>query len=106
MIKTLLITGASSGIGRASALSLAAAGFTVLGSVRTEAAAEDLKRVSDGIVEPVQLDIAEDHSIEKFLTRYADKFESDGLFGLVNNAGQYALGSRELTPMESWRKTF
>ena len=60
MTGAVVITGASSGIGRASALRLARGGFTVYAGVRKDADAERLR--ADGI-EPLMLDVTDESSI-------------------------------------------
>jgi len=105
-MKKVLITGASSGIGRAAALHLANSGFEVFGTVRTVAAGEELEKHSAGKVTSALLDIADEDSVNQFCNDHFGLFEADGLFALVNNAGQYRLGPLELTPIEEWRKAF
>ena len=55
---TVVITGASTGIGRATALRLARAGFDVLAGVRREEDGADL-RAQDGRIEPVLVDVTD-----------------------------------------------
>ncbi|MCU0260237.1 MAG: SDR family oxidoreductase [Ilumatobacteraceae bacterium] len=83
-----VVTGANSGIGRATAIHLAAAGHRVLGTVRSTAKAEKLRVMSAeaGVeVELVELDVADDDSVRD---GFADIFERAGRVDhLVNNAG-------------------
>lgn len=86
--KTVLITGASTGLGRATALHLAERGFRVLGAVRK---AEDGERLvadcASGRAEHVVLDVTDEASIAAAAEQVAGKVGDRGLWGLVNNAG-------------------
>lgn len=86
--KTVLITGASTGLGRETALHLAGQGFRVLGAVRK---AEDGERlVADcpsGRADHVVLDVTDEASIAAAAAEVAGKVGDRGLWGLVNNAG-------------------
>jgi NAD(P)-dependent dehydrogenase (short-subunit alcohol dehydrogenase family) len=95
--KTVLITGANSGIGYQAALELARHGAHVLMGVRSrakgEAALTRLLREAPGAsAEIVELDMASLASIRRFAERYAGPLDV-----LVNNAGVMALPTRELT---------
>jgi NAD(P)-dependent dehydrogenase (short-subunit alcohol dehydrogenase family) len=84
-----VVTGANSGIGRATAIHLAASGHRVIGTVRTAARAEKLNAMAAqaGVeVELVELDVADDESVR---TGFHEIFErTDGRVDhLVNNAG-------------------
>lgn len=96
-----VVTGANSGIGRATALHLAAAGHTVFGTVRSvDRAGKLLAAVDDaGVsVELVELDIAEDTSVRDGFARIlADAGRVDHL---VNNAGVGGNGVVEETSAE------
>lgn len=96
-----LVTGASTGIGRAIARAVTAAGFLCLGTVRSRADAEELE--DEGIV-PVILDVTDRDSVEH--ARRAAEEELDGLplFGLVNNAGVAPAGPLERQPPEEFRR--
>jgi NAD(P)-dependent dehydrogenase (short-subunit alcohol dehydrogenase family) len=85
-VRSALVTGASTGIGRATALRLDAAGWRVFAGVRREEDAEDLRRAgSDGLA-PLILDITEPDQVAAAAERIASDGEG-GLDGLVNNAG-------------------
>jgi NAD(P)-dependent dehydrogenase (short-subunit alcohol dehydrogenase family) len=106
---TALITGASTGIGEASALRLAKAGWTVLAGVRDEAALRRLaaQQVAGRIV-PVTLDVTDPEQIAQAASRVS-KLDGEGspagrLDGLVNNAGIGVGGPLELIPVEELRR--
>jgi NAD(P)-dependent dehydrogenase (short-subunit alcohol dehydrogenase family) len=90
--RTVLVTGASTGIGRTTALMLAELGASVLAGVRSPAAGEALGPT----VRPVQLDITNPDDLAALdLTR---------LDGLVNNAGIAISGPLEFLPVEQLRQ--
>ena len=88
--RQVLITGASSGIGRAAAIELAGRGHRVFASARRLAALEELAGEHPGI-QAVPLDVSEDASVNGALRVVDELTAGRGLDVLVNNAG-YALG--------------
>jgi NAD(P)-dependent dehydrogenase (short-subunit alcohol dehydrogenase family) len=95
-VRTVVVTGASSGIGLASALRLANSGWRVFGGVRTDEAAAVLR---DGGVEPVELDVTDaDHISAAANTVGAE------LHGLVDNAGIAVAAPLELVPLDELRR--
>ena len=91
-----LISGASSGIGRATALRLAAHGWTVFAGVRDDAAARELARAG---AHPVHLDITDPDSVRAAADHVRAATRGAGLDALVNNAGIALLRPVEgLTP--------
>jgi NAD(P)-dependent dehydrogenase (short-subunit alcohol dehydrogenase family) len=105
-----LITGASTGIGRATALRLADDGWTVLAGVRGEAAAEALRDAADGArerVQPVTLDVTDAAQIAAAADRVEEVAPSGGgLDALVNNAGIGVGGPIELVSMDDLTRQF
>jgi NAD(P)-dependent dehydrogenase (short-subunit alcohol dehydrogenase family) len=84
----VVVTGANSGIGRATAIHLAGKGYTVYGTVRSVSKATKLNAMAaDAGVEVklVELDIADDDSVRAGLAQVLD--EAGGVDVLVNNAG-------------------
>jgi NAD(P)-dependent dehydrogenase (short-subunit alcohol dehydrogenase family) len=100
----VVVTGASSGIGRASALHLDALGFKVFAGVRKNADAEALRAEGSERLEPVSLDVADEDSIAAAKTRVSDEVGERGLAGLVNNAGISVVGPLEFIPAEELRR--
>ena len=101
--KSVLITGASSGIGKACALYLDKMGFLVYGGVRTERDAKTLKAESSDMLEPIFLDVTKKETISDAVRAISCKSEYP-FFGLVNNAGLGLRGVLEATPEEELRR--
>jgi NAD(P)-dependent dehydrogenase (short-subunit alcohol dehydrogenase family) len=98
---TVLITGASSGIGKASALRLLDEGFRVYGAARRVDRMQDLEE-RGGTALP--LDVTKDDSMQAALSRVL--VESESIDILVNNAGYGLYGPVEEVPMDEARHQF
>jgi NAD(P)-dependent dehydrogenase (short-subunit alcohol dehydrogenase family) len=103
-VKSVLVTGASTGIGRASALRMDAEGWRVFASVRREEDAAGLRVAASERLVPVILDVTEAEQISAAAERIADAVGEAGLDGLVNNAGIAVMGPLETTPIDDLRK--
>jgi NAD(P)-dependent dehydrogenase (short-subunit alcohol dehydrogenase family) len=100
-----LVTGASSGIGRATALRLAAAGHHVYAGVRNPADGEKLVRASAaGELTPLILDVTDSGHIAEVSAAVTRHTEAAGLDGLVNNAGIGLACPVELLPLDTFRR--
>lgn len=97
----VVVTGASTGIGRETSRRLAAAGFRVFGTVRREADALALR--ADG-VEPVPMEVTDPASIAAARAQVLAALGEAPLAGLVNNAGAPAAGPLEYLPLEELRQ--
>ncbi len=100
---SVLISGASTGIGKSCALRLAGAGFTVWAGVRRNADAQTLAGLSNRI-RPVILDITDADSIGQAMARIREGLEGQVLKGLINNAGIAIGGPLEFLPLEDFRR--
>jgi NAD(P)-dependent dehydrogenase (short-subunit alcohol dehydrogenase family) len=104
-MRSVLVTGASTGIGRATALRLDAAGWRVFAGVRRDADAESLREEAGGKrLAPLMLDIADARQIAAAGERISAEVGAAGLDGLVNNAGIGVPGPLETIPMEDFRR--
>ena len=95
-MKSVVVTGASSGIGRASALRLARAGWRVYGGVRTAVDANELRERG---IEPVELDVTDAVQIATAAAAVGPE-----LHGLVDNAGIAVAAPLELVPLDELRR--
>jgi NADP-dependent 3-hydroxy acid dehydrogenase YdfG len=103
--KVAAITGASSGIGEATAVALAGAGASVaLGARRKDRLDELAERLSSdgGRALAIEADIGDQAQAESFLSRTTE--ELGGLDILVNNAGLMLLGPVEGADQDEWRR--
>jgi NAD(P)-dependent dehydrogenase (short-subunit alcohol dehydrogenase family) len=100
----VVVTGASSGIGRASALHLDELGFTVFAGVRKDADAESLRSQGSERLEPLSIDVADEGSVTDAAARVSEAVGERGLAALVNNAGISVVGPLEFLPLEELRR--
>ena len=98
----VFITGASSGIGKACALHLDRAGFSVIAGVRNPADAEALRREASQRLTTVFMDVADSASIEAAAAAVA-ALTRGSLFGLMNNAGIAFGGPLEILSVQDIR---
>jgi len=101
-MRSVLITGASTGIGEACALHLAERGWQVFAGVRRE---EDGQRLAaaagGGWLEPIILDVTDEPGVLKAVSGLGDR-----LTAVVNNAGIAVGGPIEYLPLDDWRRQF
>ena len=100
--RTALVTGASTGIGAATARGLAARGYTVFAGVRRE---EDANAIKAERVEPVILDVTDTASIAAARDRVLAQ-TNGRLDALVNNAGIVVYSPLEFVPLDTFREQF
>lgn len=102
MAKTVLITGSSTGIGRAAALLFAREGWNVVATMRTPAREQELTKLPNVICPP--LDVNDFASIEAAIAAGIAKFGS--IDALVNNAGYGLVGAFENFSEEQIQRQF
>lgn len=101
-MRSVLITGASTGIGRATTLRLDAAGWRVFAGVRREEDAAGLRSVASERLVPLIVDVTDADQVAAAAERVGE--EPGGLDGLVNNAGVAIPGPLETLPLEDFRR--
>lgn len=101
MRKSVVVTGASTGIGRAAVAELVKAGFHVWPTVRRAEDAESLTDEHRDAVQPLLLDVTDSESVRAA----GEKVRAAGpLHGLVNNAGAALPGPLEYQPIDVFRR--
>lgn len=103
--RIVIVTGASSGLGKAFATSLVEAGFTVVGTVRKQEAVAEFESILPGSSLAKVLDVTDepDH-----LSAVVEGIEQSigPVYALINNAGYGHEGTLEESPMEELRRQF
>lgn len=97
---TVVITGASTGIGRACALRLDQAGFQVLAGVRRHEDGNALRAEASARLRTPVLDVTQQATIDDLVDELGDR----PLAGLVNNAGIAVAGPLEYVPLDAVRR--
>lgn len=104
--KTVVITGTSTGIGRATAQYLDQRGFRVIGTVRKEGDAEAVEAENSTNFKALLMDVARPESLEEFKNELQEELAGGGLWGLVNNAGMGFAVPLEFIPLDQLRALF
>ena len=102
MEKVVLITGASSGIGKEAAKLFQVKNWRVAATMRSPEAAEDLARIAD--IETFRLDVTDPDSVKAAIAGALDKFGR--IDAVVNNAGYGLLGPFEAASAEQVERQF
>ena len=99
-MKSVVVTGASTGIGWAVCKTLAEQGFRVFGSVRRE---EDGARLREMGVTPLLLDVLDPDSVARAAAQVRAEIGEETLYALVNNAGIAIPGPLLYLPLEKFQ---
>ncbi len=102
----VLISGASTGIGKACALELAARGVRVFAGVRRHEDGEALHAAGGDHIVPLRLDVTDGVAIAAAVEAIAAANGERALSGLVNNAGIVVAGPLEFLPLDALRRSF
>lgn len=100
----VVITGVSTGIGRAAAQELAAHGYHVFGSVRREADAAELQAQLGQNFTALLFDVTDEGAVKAGAARVSDLLAGQGLAGLINNAGVGSGGPLMVQPLAEVRR--
>lgn len=103
-MKSVLVTGASTGIGRATALHLDQRGWRVFAGVRKDEDGASLRKAGSERLEPLMLDVTDAAQIATAAERVEADVGQAGLDGLVNNAGIAVPGPLETLPIDDFRR--
>jgi NAD(P)-dependent dehydrogenase (short-subunit alcohol dehydrogenase family) len=104
--RAVVVTGASTGIGRACVKQLVADGFHVFGSVRKDADAEGLAREFGTGFTPLLFDVTDRADVESAARKVEQAIGGQTLAGLVNNAGIAVAGPLLYLNVEDFERQF
>ena len=107
--KSVIVTGASSGIGKYTVLKLAEYGYQVFGLARRYDKLSNILssgRLSKDLYIPIEFDITNTETFDDILNSIISKTKQNTIYGLVNNAGYVEPGAVEDITMNNLRKQF
>jgi NAD(P)-dependent dehydrogenase (short-subunit alcohol dehydrogenase family) len=106
--RAVVVTGTSSGIGRACALLLIRNGFTVFAGVRKAADGDSLRKEAGERLVPLQIDVTDHEGVAAAarLTAITLRERGQSLYALVNNAGIGVSAPLEFQPLDDIRRSF
>jgi short-subunit dehydrogenase len=109
-MKTILITGATAGIGRHAALELVRQGHHVIATGRREnalvALAEEAAKIGKGKLEGIRLDVCDEEAVKAVAADVLERTNGRGIDVLVNNAGYGQMGPLEEVSDAELRKQY
>jgi len=103
-VKSVVITGVSTGIGHDAARYLLAHEYRVWGSVRRQADADRLQAAFGPHFTPLLFDVTDEAAIKTAADQVAAQLDGRGLTGLVNNAGIAVSGPLMHVPLDKFRQ--
>jgi NAD(P)-dependent dehydrogenase (short-subunit alcohol dehydrogenase family) len=103
-MKSIVITGTSTGIGWGAAKVLIANGFRVFGSVRKQADADRLVQEFGVNFVPLIFDVTDEKAVQAAAAKVREALKGEILFGLVNNAGVAVAGPLLHLPIAAFRQ--
>ena len=104
--RTIVVTGASTGIGYGVAQELISRGYQVIATVRQQDDADRLRRDLGGRLRPVLMDVADDDEVQRAATEIGEIVGERGIAALVNNAGIAVAGPLMHVDLEELRYQF
>jgi NAD(P)-dependent dehydrogenase (short-subunit alcohol dehydrogenase family) len=105
-MKSVVVTGVSTGIGHGAAKVLLARGFRVFGSVRSPADAERLAAEFGANFTPLIFDVTDEAAVHAAAARVRAALDGQTLAGLVNNAGVAVSGPLLYLKLDDLRRQF
>jgi NAD(P)-dependent dehydrogenase (short-subunit alcohol dehydrogenase family) len=102
----VVVTGASTGIGRATAVHLDSVGLRVFAGVRRDEDGDQLRREASSRLTPLRLDVTNPDDIAVAVAVVGKAVRDSRLAGIVNNAGIAVSGPVEFVPVDEWRRQF
>ncbi|HEY7926951.1 MAG TPA: SDR family oxidoreductase [Candidatus Dormibacteraeota bacterium] len=102
----VVVSGASTGIGRATALHLDSLGLRVFAGVRRSQDGAALRRDASSRLTPLRLDVTDTGDVARAVEMVGHAVRDARLAGIVNNAGIAVSGPVEFVPVELWRQQF
>ena len=105
-MESVLITGVSTGIGRAAAVEFLNRGYHVFGSARRQSSAEPLQEAYGNQFVPLLFDVTDHAAISRAEERVAALIGDSGLKALINNSGIIIPGPLMYMPLEDFRAQF
>lgn len=103
-MKSVVVTGVSTGIGYATAADLCQRGYRVFGSVRRAEQGEALRGELGTRFQPLLFDVTDEAAVRRAADQVREALAGSGLFGLVNNAGLCDPGPLSVQPAEIVRR--
>jgi NAD(P)-dependent dehydrogenase (short-subunit alcohol dehydrogenase family) len=103
-MRSVVVTGASTGIGHATAKTLIATGFRAFGSVRTKADAARVAKELGANFTPLIFDITDEQAVKNAASQVRAALGGKTLAGLVNNAGVSVPGPLLEVPIADFRR--
>lgn len=104
--RTIVITGISSGIGKALAQIFCHNGYKVFGSVRQKKDSDDLAKAYPDHFVPLIFDVRDDEAIEQVVKIVDSSLQGERLSGLINNSGIAIGGPLEYQPLDEIQRHF
>ncbi|MEU7261465.1 SDR family oxidoreductase [Streptomyces rimosus] len=103
--RAVVITGASTGLGKECALRLEERGFRVFATVRKRQDGEKLRAEASSVrLQPVLMDVTDEKSILAAAAEVARSVDEQGVWAVVNNAGSCVAAPLECVPPEGLRR--
>jgi NAD(P)-dependent dehydrogenase (short-subunit alcohol dehydrogenase family) len=103
-MKSVVVTGVSTGIGKDAARILIENGYRVYGSVRKQEDAKGLSKEFGENFVPLLFDVTDEAAVHEAAKQVRDELRGETLFGLVNNAGVAVAGPMMHLPIEQFRR--